>query len=407
MRLGDIISETTTSIMSNPARSSLTMLGIIIGIASVITMVAIGQGASQSIQNSISSLGSNLVAVVPGASQSGSVRGAAGTSQTLTLADAEAIKQEVTDTASAVSVEIAGRGQLATAKQNTNASLIGGETSYLGVHNQHIALGAFFSDRQNQIAAKVVVLGPSVRDTLFGTDATDVIGKVVRLQGSDFTVIGVTASKGGSGPANSDNNAYIPIATYRKYIANQNYVSTVTIKAKDKNSVSLVEQQVTNLLDSRHKIASANLADFTIVNESDIASTLNNVTQIFTLMLASIAGISLLVGGIGIMNMMLTTVTERTREIGLRKAIGAKTGNITTQFLAEAVALTFVGGTIGILLGWGIAWIISYTKVTTTVVTLSSVVLAFGVSAAVGIIFGYYPARRASRLKPIEALRYE
>lgn len=408
MRLMDIISETYTSIVSNPARSSLTILGIVIGIASVITMVAIGQGASQSVQNSINALGSNLVAVTPGSSQSGVIRGAFGSAQTLSLADVTAIKQEVAKTATAVAPEMSGRYQAVVARQNTNASVIGTEPSYPTVHNISIALGGFFSDRQVQTDTPVAVLGPNVRDSLFGTDATDVLGKKIRINNVEFTVIGVTVSKGSSGPASSADTAiYIPMTTYQRDLSNQQYVSDIAIQASDKSNVPLVEQQVTNLLLSRHGISDPSLADFTVVNESDIASTLNNVTQIFTVMLASIAGISLLVGGIGIMNMMLTTVTERTREIGLRKAIGAKPNNITLQFLAEAISLTFLGGVVGVLLGWGVAQILRSTGITQPVVTLSSVLLAFGVSAAVGIIFGYYPARRAAGLHPIDALRYE
>lgn len=253
---------------------------------------------------------------------------------------------------------------------------------------------------------KVAVLGPSARDDLFGTGA-DAIGQTVRIKGVDFKVIGVTQSKGGSGFMNPDDAVYIPLTAAQHYLSGDNFVTTISVAAQDQNSMAAVQQAITDLLLQRHKISDPTQADFNIMNQTDIVATASSITGTFTMLLSSIAGISLLVGGIGIMNMMLTTVTERTREIGLRKAVGTKKIYINLQFLAEAVVLTFLGGAIGVIFGWIASMIISGLINVQAQVSFSSVLLAFGVSAAVGILFGFYPARRAASLSPIEALRYE
>jgi putative ABC transport system permease protein len=383
------------------------MLGIIIGISSVIAMVAIGQGAQGSIQSSIQSIGSNLVLVTPGQQRGAGmqVRGGQGSARTLTQADADAIIKEVT-LAKAVSPEISSRYQVVSKGTNTNTSVIGTTSAYPTVRNVEVDQGSFITDQNVQGLSKVAVLGPTVRNDLFGTDA-DAVGQTIRIKSIEFKVIGVTKAKGGSGFSNQDDTIFIPLSTAQRFLAGDTYVTTISVQAESADVMTEIQQQITDLLLARHHIADPTLADFSTMNQADIIATASSITGTFTILLAAIAGISLVVGGIGIMNMMLTTVTERTREIGLRKAIGAKRKDISIQFLVEAVMLTFIGGLIGVILGWAVAFIVTSLGILQTSVTLSSVLLAFGVSAAIGIIFGYYPARRAASLNPIEALRYE
>jgi len=274
------------------------------------------------------------------------------------------------------------------------------------VRNIEVEAGSFISDQNIKSLSKVAVLGPTARDDLFGEE-TEVAGQTIRIRGMEFKVIGITKSKGGTGFGSQDDMIFIPLSTAQRFLAGDQYVTTISVQAKDSESMSLIQQAVTDLLLERHKISDPQSADFSTLNQSDIVATASSITQTFTILLAAVAGISLLVGGIGIMNMMLTTVTERTKEIGLRKAIGAKRRDISSQFLTEAVALTLIGGIIGVMLGWLVSFAVTSLGLIQTKVSPSSVILAFGVSAAIGIIFGYYPARRAAALNPIEALRYE
>ena len=406
MRLSDLLSETSSAITVNRARSSLTILGIVIGIGSVIAMISIGQGAQGTINASIQSIGSNLLLVMPGFQRGVSmVRSGRGAATTLTQADADAVAKQTT-LASAVAPEISRRYQVTAAGNNTNTQVIGTVGVYPQVRNIDVDSGSFISDDQVRSLSRVAVLGPTTRDDLFGTDA-DPIGQAIRINKVDFQVIGLTKAKGGTGFGNRDDVIFVPLSTAQRFLAGDTYVTTVSVEAQDQNSMSTLQQQITDLLIQRHNISNPQLADFQVLNQSDIVATASSVTNTFTILLASIAGISLIVGGIGIMNMMLTTVTERTREIGLRKAIGAKRSDISLQFLTESVMLTFLGGVIGILLGWVLSWGVKTFAGITTQVSLSSIALAVGVSAGIGIIFGYYPARRAAGLRPIEALRYE
>lgn len=407
MRIGDSLQETYAAITVNKARSGLTILGIVIGIGSVIAMIAIGQGAQGSIESSIQSIGSNLVLVTPGfqrgvGSQVSSGRGSA---QTLTQADAEAIAAEVT-LASAVAPEISRRYQVTARGSNTNTQVVGTVADYTTVRNLQVERGSFITNQQIKNLSKVAVLGPTTATDLFGENQ-DPIGQTIRINRVDFKVVGVTRAKGGSGFNNPDDAIYVPLSTAQRFLAGDAYVTTISVQAGQAGDMASIQQQITALLLQRHNMVSPEQADFQVINQSDIVAAASNVTSIFTTLLASIAGISLLVGGIGIMNMMLTTVTERTREIGLRKAIGAHKADISLQFLIEAVALTFVGGCLGVLLGWVLALGVTKFAQIPTHISLESIGLAFGVSAGIGIIFGYYPARRAAKLNPIEALRYE
>ena len=402
----DLFSETIWSLAGNKVRSGLTILGIVIGIASVITMVSIGQGAQKSIEDRIQSIGSNLIMISPGAQRSGMIMGGRGGAQTLKVSDAEAIENEAQGI-SGVAPEVSNRYQITAKENNTNTRVIGTSVDYATVRNIEIDLGVFLNEQHTKKSSKVAVLGPTTRDDLFG-EGIDPIGKIIKINNVDFEVIGLTVSKGGSGFNNADDVVYIPLNTFGHFLSNSEYVSNINVAAESQDTMLLAQEQITEILLRRHKIEDPTEADFSITNQTDIISTASDITGTMTLLLSSIAGISLLVGGIGIMNMMLTTVTERTREIGLRKAVGIKKAYINLQFLAEAVMLTFLGGAIGIFLGWIVSLIIpKFSENISTKISLFSILLAFGVSAGVGIIFGFYPARRAANLSPIEALRYE
>lgn len=403
MKTADLIFETYSGLTSNKVRSGLTILGIVIGIASVIAMVAIGQGAQGSIQSSIEGLGSNLLTVVPGVVQPGRgvVSSGRGSGQSLKNTDASIIKN--VDGVVAVSPELQRRFQISSqAGNNTNSTVIGTTPDYAIARNVALDFGSFITDSHDRSLARVAVIGPTAAQDLFKD--MDPIGKTVRINKINFRIIGVLKSKGGSGFFNQDDTIIVPLGTMQKILAGSDFVSTIAISVASKDQMTTVKDDVTSLLTNRHHVATP---DFSIISQTDILGTLTQVTTTFTIFLASVAGISLLVGGIGIMNMMLTTVTERTREIGLRKAVGARASNIAFQFLAEAVMLTFLGGAVGIALGWIAALTVSQFAGITTHVSLTSILLAFGVSTSIGIIFGYYPARRASGLNPIDALRYE
>lgn len=391
----------------NKTRTGLAMLGIVIGIGSVIALVSLGQATSQSIQNQIESLGSNLLTIQPGSFSSGGVRGAVGGATTLTWEDAKAIvsSTEVT-TVKTVSPEYSKRAQVITGSNNTNTQIIGVVPEYETVHKVSIETGSFVSESDVENMSKVAVLGPQVVSDLFGEE-TEVVGKTVRISGQTFVVVGITASKGGSGFQNQDDIVYVPLSTAQKQLFGANNVSSIALEAKSPEVMVQAQDEVGYLLLARHKFNDPSQADFMIFSQQDILNTASSTTSTFTSLLSGIAAISLLVGGIGIMNIMLVTVTERTREIGLRKALGAKKKVIVTQFLTESIILTFVGGIIGVILGIVTSFIISKVANSLFVISPMSVLLAFVVSVAIGIIFGWYPAQKAAKMQPIEALRYE
>ena len=407
MTIKDIFAETYFSLTSNKVRSGLTILGIVIGIGSVIAMISIGNGSKAAIQGNINSLGSNLLIVMPGMQRNfgAQARSARGSAQTLTNDDADAIAK--VEGVKAVAPEVSGRYQVTAKGTNTNTSVYGIKPNYAQVRNVEAADGVFIGEQNVSSNGKVAVIGPSVRDDLFGTDATGVVGQEIKINKIVFKVIGVTKAKGGSGMSNSDDMIFIPITTAQKFLSGSDKLTNINIQASSQDVMTTINEEVTALLMGRHKIKNTASADFSIMSQQDIVATATSITDTFTILLGSVAAISLLVGGIGIMNMMLTTVTERTREIGLRKAIGAKRTDITTQFLVEAIVLTVIGGVVGVLFGYLVSLIVSYFLSVATSISLSSVLLAFGVSAVIGIVFGFYPARRAASLSPITALRYE
>jgi putative ABC transport system permease protein len=368
-------------------------------------MVSIGQGASSAIQSNIEGLGSNLLTVMPGTLQPGRgfVSSGRGAAQTLKNEDVEAL--QTLPNIAYISPEFQQRFQVTSdIGNNTNTLVLGIIADYAVVRNLAIANGTFISDQHNRNLSRVAVLGPTVAEDLFGD--IDPIGRTVRINKVNFKVIGVLVPRGGSGFASPDDTILAPLTTVQKVLAGADHLSAISISVANQDDMPYVQTAATELLIAKHRTEADN-PDFSIISQQEILGTLTTVTTTFTIFLAAVAGISLVVGGIGIMNMMLTTVTERTKEIGLRKAIGAKQRDIRLQFLTEAIMLTLIGGFIGIALGSAIAYAVTLLGLIQTSVSAFSIFLAFGVSAVIGIVFGYYPAARAAKLNPIDALRYE
>jgi putative ABC transport system permease protein len=406
MNFVEIIEESVLVLKTNKLRTALSALGIIIGIGSVITLMTLGQASQSSIKQRIQSLGSNLLIVRPGAAQEGFLRRGGGV-KTLKYSDALAIAQSKRiDTVSSVAGEYDANSQVSYGRNNVSISISAVEGDYFNLRNITLEAGSPITDQDSQNLNKVAVIGPTVVTDLFGSNVNP-IGEAIRINGNSFTVIGVTKSKGASAIGNADEVVYLPLETAEKVLFGTDYLSTLYVGAKNDQLMSAAENQVGFMLLELHRKTKVADADFSISSQQDILNTVDAVTQTFTTLLTGIAAISLIVGGIGVMNIMLVTVTERTSEIGLRKALGAKRKSIITQFLVEAIILTITGGVIGVIVGVGASLILTRVMSLPTTLAVGSIGLAVVVSSVIGIVFGWYPAQKASKLQPIEALRYE
>ncbi len=421
MKLRDSFRSALQSLVVNKLRSALTMLGVIIGVAAVIAMVAVGNGAGQQIQTAVLALGSNLVTVTPQALSDQGLRGAGAASQNLTLDDMRALREQLGPTIKAIEAEQqAGRWQLVAGTTNWNAPVVGATEEYPIVRDWGLLSGDFFSDSDVRLASQVAVLGTQTALNLFGE--ADPVGQTIQLRQVffnpqfggrariiNFRVVGVLEEKGTTFGFSRDDQVIVPTTTAQRVLTGRtNSVSGIIVKAASSETMADTTEDVRSILLQRHRIGDPANADFQVFNQNDALSALTTITTTFTVLLGAIGGISLLVGGIGIMNIMLVSVNERTREIGIRKAVGARRRDILNQFLIEAIALTGIGGILGIFLGWAITLVVRRVQPNLLVIiTPGTVAIAVGVSVAIGIIFGLYPALRAARLHPIQALRYE
>lgn len=395
------------AIYSNKLRSGLTMLGVIIGVSSVVLMVGIGKGSQEAITARIQSLGTNLLIIQPGSPGQSNVRslffrsgGGGGSTDVLDMDDVNAIHTHVSGL-SGVSPELTGSKQAIVGNQNMQVSMIGAMPDYVNVNNFQVEFGSFITDTHLQAQQKVIVLGQEVVRTLFGSE--NPIGQDIRLENNIFTVIGVMEEK----ESNLDEVAIVPLTTMQKRVQGTNGVSKINISVAKQEDMTDISAVLETVIRNEHRITDIADQDFNVVNQSDTVETLNEVTQTFTFLLGGIAAISLIVGGIGVMNIMLVSVTERTREIGIRKAIGAKKTDILQQFLVESMVLSILGGAIGVGISYLGAWLVMKYASTQVIISMSSIVLALSFSMGIGICFGILPAWKAAKLKPIDALRYE
>jgi putative ABC transport system permease protein len=407
MGIGQSVATALEALNANKLRSLLTMLGIIIGVGAVIIMISLGRGASANVAQRLQGLGTNLLTITPGSARNfGVVRQGAGSAPTLNEADAKAIDAGITGL-NGVSPVISVSTQAVGTASNWSTRVQGVYPVYLGIQNWQIAEGAAFTDQDEQQGRTVALIGEVVLENLFGNgtpgsaDPTAAIGQTIRLKQVPFQIVGVLASKS----QDQDDVVIVPFSAAQRRLNNITFVNQVVVQVADAKQMDTVQGEIADLLRERHRIKTQD--DFTVRNLNSIVQTAQGVTQTLTLLLSGVAAVSLLVGGIGIMNIMLVSVTERTREIGIRSAIGARARDIMTQFLIEAVSLSTTGGIIGIIMGIGGSFMLARVANWNTVIAPESIVLAFAFAAAVGIFFGYYPARKASQLDPIEALRYE
>ncbi|MBO5588906.1 MAG: ABC transporter permease [Anaerovibrio sp.] len=394
-----------TALLANKMRSLLTMLGIIIGVGAVIAMVSVGMGVKSDVVNSISSLGSNMLIVSPGSTNRGGVRGAAGSRTNLKYDDAKAIKEKIKNI-DFVSPSVSRSYQIVYGNQNWNSSVMGVTPEYMSIRSLEVSTGSFVSESDNNKRNRVAVIGSTVATNLFGT--TNPVGQNIRVNNQPFKVIGVLESKGQSSMGqDQDDVVIVPLTTAMERLMAMDYVSSVNIQVSDANKMDQVQEDIEVLLRQRHKIIGGKEDDFNVRNMTSLMETMSQTTTMLTILLGSIAGISLVVGGIGIMNIMMVSVTERTREIGIRKALGATFQNIMMQFLIESVVIGVIGGIIGICMGCGLSMLVGKFGNFTTVITPLPVLVSFSFSVGIGLFFGIYPARKAAKLDPIEALRYE
>jgi putative ABC transport system permease protein len=405
MKILNILLSAFRALQRNKMRSFLTMLGIIIGVGAVIAMLAIGQGAEYSVKEQIASLGTNVLMVYPGAQQQAGVRTAAGSATTLTEDDALAIGREC-PAVQYISPGSAAGGQIIAGNLNWSTGIQGVGTDYLEIRQWPIEYGDFFTDQDVKAATKVCILGKTVADNLFPESSP--VDQTVRIRSVPFKVVGVLTKKGQNAMGQDQDDVILaPYTTVIRRLSHWPNLRFILVSATSLKDISVAQTQISELLRMRHKIQPYDPDDFTIRNQTDLAATATATTDILTILLASIASVSLLVGGIGIMNIMLVSVTERTREIGIRMSIGARSRDILTQFLIEALVLSLLGGIVGIILGVVGSSVISSIAKWPTIVTAFSIILSFGFSIAIGIFFGFYPARKAAMLNPIDALRYE
>jgi len=393
------------ALQRNRLRSGLTALGIIIGVAAVVAMISVGNGAQASITQQVSALGENLLTIFAGNKRSGGVSSGQGTSSTLTVDDAAAMAREVPDIV-AVSPDVSTPAQAIANGRNWSTTIVGVSPEYLQIRDWKLASGSMFSGREVRSASRVAVIGSKTALELFGP--VDPVGQSVRVRNIPFLILGVLESKGaGMGGQNQDDRILVPYTTAMKRITGDRYLRSVSVQIRTSDRMESAQAQIVSLLRQRHRLAPGQNDDFNIFNQKEVADTVSKVTGVVKLLLAAVAGLSLVVGGIGIMNIMLVSVTERTREIGVRIAVGAPASAIRRQFLIEAVTLSLLGGFVGVILGIATAHLVGSTSSFHPIVTLDSIALAFGVSVVIGVFFGYYPARKAAALDPIEALRYE
>jgi putative ABC transport system permease protein len=405
MKIMNTLLSAFRALKRNKMRSFLTMLGIIIGVGAVIVMLAIGQGAKYSVEQQINALGTNVLIVLPGSQQSGGIRVGAGSMTTLTEDDALAIQKDC-PAVSLVSPGTRGGGQVIAGSQNWATGIEGTGTDYLDIRKWKVAYGDFYTEQDIRSASKVCVLGKTVADNLFPDGSP--VGQMVRIRNVPFKVVGVLEEKGQNAMGQDQDDVILaPYTTVARRLSWSSNLRQILVSATSASGIAAAQNQITELLRMRHKIAPYDQDDFTIRNQADLATAATATTDILTYLLASVAGVSLLVGGIGIMNIMLVSVTERTREIGIRMSVGARSRDILTQFLIEALVLSLLGGTVGIFLGVAGSRIISDVVKWPTIITAFSIILSFGFSIAIGIFFGFYPARKAALLNPIDALRYE
>ncbi|HUX85685.1 MAG TPA: ABC transporter permease [Chloroflexota bacterium] len=405
MAIGQSVTSAVDALKANKLRALLTMLGIIIGVGAVIVMVALGQGASESVAQRLARLGTNMLTIQPGSGQVGGVRAGAGSLPSLNDLDTQAIARQVPGI-TAVSSNLSSRNvQVVASGQNWSTSVQGNYPSVFLIQDWQIAQGAAFDQTDENSAAVVCDIGQTVATNLFGT--SDPVGQTVLIRNVPFKVKGVLAAKGSNGFDDQDDVILIPYSTAQIRLFNRAWVDSISVQVTNANQVATVQQAITSLLETRHHILSGKPDDFRVRNFNQLIATAQQTSATLTYLLAGVAAVSLIVGGIGIMNIMLVSVTERTREIGIRMAVGARGNNILSQFLIEAVLLSVVGGILGIGIGVGSSVIVSHLAGWNTIITPESIILSFGFAALVGVFFGYYPARKASQLDPIEALRYE